>query len=55
MFDYADANGPLVEMGLFGGDDALLPNSGTRVNAKHFAVLNKNATSQLTILWRLIF
>lgn len=55
MFDYAEANGPLVEMGLFGGADALLPNSGTRVNAKHFAVLNKNATSQLTILWRLIF
>lgn len=55
MFDYAEANGPLVEMGLFGGDEALLPNSGTRINAKHFAVLNKNATSQLTILWRLIF
>jgi len=55
MFDYAEANGPLVEMGLFGGDNALLPNGGTRVNAKHFAVLNKSATSQLTILWRLLF
>lgn len=55
MFDYAEANGPLVEMGLFGGEDALLPNLGTRVNAKHFPVLNKNVTSQLTILWRLVF
>jgi hypothetical protein len=55
MFDYSEANGPLVEMGLFGGNDALLPNSGTRVNAKHFSVLNKTSISQLTILYRLIF
>jgi len=55
LFDYADANGPLVEMGLFGGNGALLPNGGTRINAKHFSVQNKTVASQLTILWRLVF
>ena len=50
-----EAVGPLVEMGLFGGTGSLNPNGGTRVNAKHFAVINKPATSQLSILWRLTF
>jgi hypothetical protein len=50
-----EAVGPLVEMGLFGGNGALNPNGGTRVNARHFAVINKPATSQLSILWRLTF
>lgn len=54
-FDYPDANGPIVEMGLFGGEGALLLDGGTRVNAKHFPVLNKTAISQLTLLWKLIF
>lgn len=55
LFDYAEANGPLVEMGLFGGNDSLLPGGGTRVNAKHFPVLNKTVVSQLSILWKLVF
>lgn len=55
VFDYAEANGPLVEMGLFGGDGALLSGGGIRVNAKHFPVLNKSLTSKLSILWGLTF
>jgi hypothetical protein len=55
LFDYAEANGPLVEMGLFGGTNSLSMGDGTRVNAKHFPVLNKDATSQLTIMWKLIY
>jgi len=51
----SEAVGPLVEMGLFGGNGALNPNGGTRVNARHFAVINKPATSQLSILYRLTF
>jgi hypothetical protein len=51
----AEAVGPLVEMGLFGGNNSLLANGGTMVNAKNFAVVNKSATSQLSILWRLTF
>lgn len=50
-----EAVGPLVEMGLFGGTGALNPNGGTRCNARHFPVLNKPATSQLSILYRLTF
>lgn len=50
-----EAVGPLVEMGLFGGIGALNPNSGTRINARHFPVLNKPATSQFSVLWRLTF
>lgn len=55
LFDYAEANGPLVEMGLFGGTGSLSSEDGTRANAKHFPVLNKDLTSQLTIMWKLIF
>jgi len=50
-----EAVGPLVEMGLFGGNGSLNANGGSRVNSKHFAVLNKSSTSQLSILWRLTF
>lgn len=55
MFDFSEANGPIVEMGLFGGANALVANSGTRINAKHFPVLNKTPTSQLTLVWKLVF
>jgi hypothetical protein len=50
-----EAVGPLVEMGLFGGTGALSSGGGTRMNAKHFKVINKPATSELSILWRLTF
>jgi hypothetical protein len=50
-----EAVGPIVEMGLFGGANSLNSNGGTRINARHFPVLNKPAGSQLSILWRLTF
>ena len=51
----AEAVGPIVEMGLFGGNGALSLGSGTLINKKNFAVINKSATSSLSILWRLTF
>ena len=51
----SEAVGPLVEMGLFGGTGSLSTGGGTRVNAKHFPVINKPSTSQLSCLWRLTF
>jgi len=54
-FDYGEANGALVEMGLFGGVGALGAGGGIRVNAKHFPVINKRHDSTLTILWELTF
>jgi len=50
-----EAVGPLVEMGLFGGTGSLSAGGGTRVNAKHFKVINKPSTSQMSCLWRLTF
>lgn len=55
VFDTTEANGALVEMGLFGGTDSLLTNLGTMVNYFTFPVLNKTSNSNLTILWRLVF
>ena len=54
-FDLLEAVGPLVEMGLFGGTGALITDGGVRCNAKHFPVINKSSTSQLSILYRLTF
>jgi hypothetical protein len=63
-FSAAEAVGPLVEMGLFGGSyhlddgtgsDSLVANGGTMVNYKTFKVINKPATAELTIIWRLTF
>lgn len=51
----AEAVGPLVEMGLFGGVGATGAGGGTMVNYLTFKVLNKSATSQMTIVWRLTF
>jgi len=51
----AEAVGPLVEMGLFGGTGATATNGGTMINYLTFAVINKPSTSQLTIVWRLTF
>lgn len=59
-----EAVGPLVEMGLFGGSyhlndgtggNATATNGGTMINYKTFLVINKPATSKLTITWRLTF
>jgi hypothetical protein len=52
-FSETEAVGPLVEMGLFGGDATDLPNSGTEVNARTFPVLNKTNSMTLTIIFRI--
>jgi len=54
-FGTSEANGALVEMGLFGGTNALNANMGTQINALNFPVINKTSSSTLTILWRLTF
>lgn len=48
-----EAVGPLVEMGLFGGDATDLPDSGTEVNYRTFPVLNKTNSMTLTIIFRI--
>jgi len=45
----------LMEMGLVGGDASLAPNTGTLINYRTFAVINKPNTATLTITWRLTF
>jgi len=54
-FTESEAVGPLVEMGIFGGDSTLVPNSGSLVNYLTFKVINKSNTSILNIVWRLTF
>lgn len=74
-FTESEAVGPLVEMGILGGNintnmaitDPVLPPNGpynatvdltnfdTLVNYLTFAVVNKPATSTLTVVWRLTF
>jgi len=74
-FAESEAVGPLVEMGLFGGNvdtnmsvrKPVLPPNGpydatvdltafdTQVNYLTFPVINKPATSTITIVWRLTF
>jgi len=60
----AEAVGPLVEMGLFGGNgpeltpsvpDSTATDGGTMINYKTFAVINKPSTSKLIFVWRLTF
>lgn len=51
----SEANGALVEMGLFGGASSLNANGGTMINYLTFPVINKTNNSTLTILWRLTF
>jgi hypothetical protein len=38
-----------------GNDSLFSPDGGTMVNYKTFAVINKPATAELTIIWRLTF
>ena len=52
-FAETEAVGPLVEMGLFGGDATDLLNSGTQVNYRTFPVLNKTNSMTLTIIFRI--
>jgi hypothetical protein len=52
-FAETEAVGPLVEMGLFGGDASDLRDSGTEVNYRTFPVLNKTSSMVMTITFRI--
>jgi len=54
VFNTTQANGALVEMGLFGGANALLTNNGSMLNYYTMPVINK-VNAILTIIWRLVF
>lgn len=59
IVDYAfhylegDATGPIVELGLFGGDATDGLNTGTMVNYRTFPVINKTNSMAFTIIIRL--
>lgn len=50
-----EANGALVEMGLFGGDSTSALGTGQMFNYKVFPVINKDITMQLTIVWKITY
>lgn len=50
-----EANGAIVEMGLFGGDATAAMGTGYAFNYKTFPVWNKQAGMKLTIIWKLTF
>lgn len=52
-FAETEAVGPLVEMGLFGGDATDQVDSGTQVNYRTFPVINKTNSMTLTIIFRI--
>jgi len=52
-FAETEAVGPLVEMGLFGGDASGLLDSGTQINYRTFPVVNKTSSMTLTIIFRI--
>jgi hypothetical protein len=52
-FAETEAVGPLVEMGLFGGDATDATDSGTEVNYRTFPVINKTNSMTLTIIFRI--
>jgi hypothetical protein len=52
-FGEAEGVGPVVEMGLFGGDATGETNSGTLVNWRTFPVINKTSTMTLTVIFRI--
>lgn len=52
-FAETEAVGPLVEMGLFGGDASDLTDSGTMINFRTFPVVNKTNSMTLTITFRI--
>lgn len=52
-FAETEAVGPLVEMGMFGGDATDLADSGTMVNYRTFPVINKTNSMTLTIIFRI--
>ena len=52
-FNETEAVGPIVEMGLFGGDASDIADSGTEINYRTFPVLNKSNSMTLTIIFRI--
>jgi len=52
-FAETEAVGPLVEMGLFGGDATDITDSGTEVNYRTFPVLNKGSSMTMSITFRI--
>jgi hypothetical protein len=52
-FAETEGVGPLVEMGLFGGDASDMIDSGTMVNFRTFPVINKTNSMTFTIIFRI--
>jgi len=52
-FGESEAVGPIVEMGLFGGDATTELNTGTMINWRTFPVINKTSTMTLTVIFRI--
>jgi len=52
-FGEGEAVGPIVEMGLFGGDATAELSSGTMVNWRTFPVVNKTSTMSVTVIFRI--
>jgi hypothetical protein len=52
-FGESEAVGPIVEMGLFGGEATAQINTGTMINWRTFPVINKTSTMTLTIIFRI--
>lgn len=54
VFNESEAVGPLMELGMFGGDaDEVVSNSGTMVNYRTIAVINKPNTATMSIIFRI--
>jgi hypothetical protein len=54
VFNESEAVGPLMEMGMFGGDaDVMIANSGNMVNYRTIAVINKPNSATMSIVFRL--
>jgi hypothetical protein len=52
-FGEGEAVGPILELGLFGGDATSELGSGTQVNWRTFPVINKTSTMTLTVIFRI--
>lgn len=54
VFSESEAIGPIMEFGMFGGDaDELVKDSGTLINYRTIAVINKPNTATMSIVFRI--
>jgi len=54
VFNESEAVGPIMELGMFGGDaDESTANSGTMINYRTIAVINKPNTATMSIIFRI--